>query len=178
MIRAEAAANQMVPGPRCQSTAAALIEGRLRVDEESKAAVCTTRTEAIGFRVASDHTRREAVPAMGGMGRPAPTARNLAAHSRTPTEMGVGICVNDRNRTHAQASRRRFENESPPQVDQSRRSCHRPDLNADGTERNRFFSPIDSALATYSRIDAQYVAIAIDAPDVSSHWRSGLSMRP
>jgi hypothetical protein len=56
---------------------------------------------------------------MCGMDLPAPTARSLAAHSRTPTEMGVGICVNDWNRTHAQASRRRFKNESPRQVDQS-----------------------------------------------------------
>jgi hypothetical protein len=50
VIRAEAAANQTVPGPRCQSTAAALIKGRLPVDQESKAAVCTTRTEAIWFQ--------------------------------------------------------------------------------------------------------------------------------
>jgi hypothetical protein len=104
---------------------------------------------------------------MCGMDLPAPTARSLAAHSRTPTEMGVGICVNDWNRTHAQASRRRFENESPLKSTRARRSCHRPGLNADGTKRNLFLSPMDSALATYSWIDAQSVAIAIDARQIS-----------
>ena len=113
MIRAEAAANQMVPGPRCQSTAAALIEGRLRVDEESKAAVCTTRTEAIGFRVASDHTRREAVPAMGGMGRP--------RHGSQPS-----CSLTHSNRDGRRYLRERSESDARPSVSSSLRERKSP----------------------------------------------------